>query len=316
MKKPPHKPQGPHHPRRPHPPGPRRPLDSGPHGDPPRGPESRVEGDRDRPPRQADPRRSRGPEVRASVGGAARAARDLIFGVEPVRELLAAAPGAIRVLYVKAGAQTRFAGEIEAARIQGASVIAAEDDALARMAGSEARHQGLVAIMREYQYAPFEEVIAEAYDPLLVIDGVTDPRNLGAIMRSAECAGVRAIVIARDRTVGITPIAVKSSAGAWVHLRIARCGNVAQALEALKQAGYWVVALAPAGDVSIYQLDTSRRLAFVLGSEGRGVREIVRKSADFVASIPMHGRIDSLNVSVAAAVALFEVARRRAALRV
>jgi len=228
-----------------------------------------------------------------------------------VRELLAAAPGAIRVLYVKAAAQARFAGEIDAARIQGASVIAAEDETLARMAGSEARHQGLIAIMREYQYEPFEEVVAEAYDPLLVVDGVTDPRNLGAIMRSAECAGVHAIVIARDRTVGITPITVKSSAGAWAHLRIARCGNVAQALEALKQAGYWIVALAPSGDLSIYQIDTSRRLAFVLGSEGSGVREIVKKSADFIASIPMRGRIDSLNVSVAAAVALFEVARRR-----
>jgi 23S rRNA (guanosine2251-2'-O)-methyltransferase len=170
-------------------------------------------------------------------------------------------------------------------------------------------------MMREYQYAAFEDVVAEAHDPLLVIDGVTDPRNLGAIMRSAECAGVRAIVIARDRTVGITPIVVKSSAGAWVHLRIARCGNVAQTLAALKDAGYWVVALAPAGDLSIYDLDTSRKLAFVLGSEGRGVREIVRKSSDFVAGIPMRGRIESLNVSVAAAVALFEVARRRIAAR-
>jgi 23S rRNA (guanosine2251-2'-O)-methyltransferase len=239
------------------------------------------------------------------------AGRDLIFGVEPVRELIGAAPGAIRMLYVKAGAEARFAAEIDAVRTQGGNVVRSEDEALARMAGSEARHQGLVAIMREYQYAAFEDVVAEAHDPLLVIDGVTDPRNLGAIMRSAECAGVRAIVIARDRTVGITPIVVKSSAGAWVHLRIARCGNVAQALEGLKAAGYWVVALTPSGDLSIYDLDTSRRLAFVLGSEGRGVREIVKKSSDFIAGIPMRGRIGSLNVSVAAAVALFEVARRR-----
>jgi 23S rRNA (guanosine2251-2'-O)-methyltransferase len=288
MKKPPHGPHGPHHPG-----GPQRPLKSGPPGG------DAAHGGDDRRQRPAD-----GP-----------AGRDLIFGVDPVRELLAAAPGAIRVLYVKAAAQARFAAEVDAARSQGAAVIATEDEALARMAGSEGRHQGLVAIMREYQYAPFEEVIAEAHDPLLVIDGVTDPRNLGAIMRSAECAGVRAIVIARDRTVGMTPIAVKSSAGAWVHLRIARCGNVAQALEALKQAGYWVVALAPAGDLSIYEIDASRRLAFVLGSEGRGVREIVKKSSDFIANIPMRGRIDSLNVSVAAAVALFEVARRRDAAR-
>jgi 23S rRNA (guanosine2251-2'-O)-methyltransferase len=299
MKKPPRRPHGPQRTRRPHlaegAPGP--PIDA------PLGANPRLHGDRDRHRRHAGQPRP----------GDGSAGRDLIFGVEPVRELLAAAPGAIRVLYVKAGAQARFAGEINAARVQGATVLATEDEALARMAGSEARHQGLVAIMREYQYAPFEEVIAEAHDPILVIDGVTDPRNLGAIMRSAECAGVRAIVIARDRTAGITPIAVKSSAGAWVHLRIARCGNVAQALEALKQAGYWIVALAPEGDLSIYQIDASLRLAFVLGSEGRGVREIVKKSADFIASIPMRGRIDSLNVSVAAAVALFEVARRRAA---
>ncbi|HEY1850735.1 MAG TPA: 23S rRNA (guanosine(2251)-2'-O)-methyltransferase RlmB [Candidatus Binataceae bacterium] len=245
----------------------------------------------------------------------APAGRDLIFGVEPVRELIGAAPGAIRVLYVKAGGEARFAAEIDGARTQGANVIRVSDDELTRMAGSEARHQGLVAIMREYQYAAFEDVVAEAHDPLLVIDGVTDPRNLGAIMRSAECAGVRAIVIARDRTVGITPIVVKSSAGAWVHLRIARCGNVAQALAGLKAAGYWVVALAPEGELSIYQLDSSRRLAFVLGSEGRGVREIVKKNSDFIANIPMRGRIESLNVSVAAAVALFEVARRREAAR-
>jgi 23S rRNA (guanosine2251-2'-O)-methyltransferase len=242
---------------------------------------------------------------------AAGANRDLIFGVEPVRELIAAAPGAVRMLYVKIGAEARFAGEIDAARTGGASVIRATDDLLARMAGPEARHHGLVAIMREYQYAAFEEVVAAAPDPLIVVDGVTDPRNLGAILRSAECAGAGAVVIARDRTVGITPAAVKASAGAWVHLQIARCGNVAQALETLKAAGYWIVALAPAGELSIYDLDTSRRLALVVGSEGRGVRDIVRKRSDFVTGIPMRGKIDSLNVSVAVAVALFEITRRR-----
>jgi 23S rRNA (guanosine2251-2'-O)-methyltransferase len=331
MKKTPRPPHGPSRPRDPNNPAEQRcrPFNPGTRIDKPRGldsPQFTHYGDRKRHPRQAG--NSPAPVGRAfyasNTASVARRSddrrerwsngpvgRDLIFGVEPVRELLGAAPGAIRVLYVKAGAQQRFAAEIDAARIQGATVIPTEDQALVRIAGSEARHQGLIAIMREYQYAPFEEVIAEEHDSLLLIDGVTDPRNLGAIMRSAECAGVRAIVIARERTVGITPITVKSSAGAWAHLRIARCGNVAQALAALKQAGYWVVALAPAGELSIYDLDTSRRLAFVLGSEGRGVREIVKKSADFIASIPMRGRVASLNVSVAAAVALFEVARRR-----
>jgi 23S rRNA (guanosine2251-2'-O)-methyltransferase len=120
-------------------------------------------------------------------------------------------------------------------------------------------------------------------------------------------------VLARDRTAAVTPAAIKSSSGAWVHLRIARCGNVARAIEDLKQAGYWIAALAPEGDREIYDLDTSRRLALIVGSEGRGVREIVRKNADFMVRIPMYGKVGSLNVSVAAAVALFEIARRRAA---
>jgi 23S rRNA (guanosine2251-2'-O)-methyltransferase len=236
---------------------------------------------------------------------------EIIFGVEPVRELIVAAAAAIRVLYVKAGTHARFTDEIEAVRARGGQVVTVEDDALARMAGSAARHQGIIATIREYNYAPLEQVLEEKPDPLLVIDGVTDPRNLGAILRSAECAGLRAVVIARDRTVGVTPAAVKASAGAWAHLKIARCGNVAQTLEALKAVGYWTVALAPDGDVSLYELDASRRLAFVLGSEGAGVRELVKKTADFVVSIPMHGRVASLNVSVAAALTLFELARRR-----
>jgi 23S rRNA (guanosine2251-2'-O)-methyltransferase len=132
-------------------------------------------------------------------------------------------------------------------------------------------------------------------------------------LRSAEGAGVGAVVIARDRTAAITPAAIKSSAGAWVHLKIARCGNVARAMEDLKEAGYWIAALAPEGTLEVYKLDTTRRLALVVGSEGRGVREIVRKNADFVVRIPMYGKVGSLNVSVAGAVALFEIARRRAA---
>ena len=242
-------------------------------------------------------------------------ARDLVFGAEPVHELIAAAPGSVRTLYVRADLQARFAGDSERVRAAGGHVVAAEAAALARMAGGESRHQGVVALIREYSYAAFEDVMAAAPDPLLLVDGVTDPRNLGALLRSAEGAGIGTVVLARDRTTAVTPAAIKSSAGAWVHLKIARCGNVARAMEDLKQAGYWIAALAPAGDLEIYDLDTTRRLALVVGSEGRGVREIVRKNADFVVRIPMYGKLGSLNVSVAAAVALFEIARRRAAAR-
>ena len=236
---------------------------------------------------------------------------EIIFGVEPVRELISASPASVRTLYVKAGTQGRFTAEIGAVRASGGHVIHAEDEALAQMAGSAARHQGIIAAIREYGYVPLEQVLEEKPDPLLVIDGVTDPRNLGALMRSAEGAGARAVVLARDRTTGVTPAAVKASAGAWVHLKVARCGNVAQTLEALKAEGYWVAALAPDGETSIYEIDATRRLALVMGSEDRGVRELVKKTADFIVKIPMYGKVASLNVSVAAAVALFELARRR-----
>jgi 23S rRNA (guanosine2251-2'-O)-methyltransferase len=236
---------------------------------------------------------------------------EIIFGVEPIRELIAASPGAIQTLFVKSGTYERFGGEIETVRGAGGRVVRAEDGDLTRMAGSEGRHQGIVAVIREYPYVALEQLLELKPDPLLIVDGVTDPRNLGAIMRSAECAGASGIVLARDRTSGVTPAAVKASAGAWIHLKIARCGNVAQTLEALKAEGYWIAALAPNGDIPIYELDVSRRLAIVLGSEDRGVRDLVRRTADFVASIPMRGRVASLNVSVAAAVALFEISRRR-----
>jgi 23S rRNA (guanosine2251-2'-O)-methyltransferase len=237
--------------------------------------------------------------------------REIVYGVEPIRELVAAAPASIRVLYVKSGDERRFTAEIDLVRTGGGRVEFADEAGLERLAGQAARHQGIAALMREYEYTPLDQILAEQPDPIVLVDGVTDPRNLGALMRSAEGAGVGAIVIAKDRTAGITPAAVKSSAGAWIHLKIARCGNVARTIEQLKEAGYWTAALAPDGDTSIYTLDTSRKLAIIVGSEGRGVRDIVRKGADFVVDIPMRGKVGSLNVSVAAAVALFEIARRR-----
>jgi 23S rRNA (guanosine2251-2'-O)-methyltransferase len=287
--------------RRPNPPGgPRR---GRPQGGQAVAPQRQRALERGTPPKSAAPR----------APARDTSARDLVFGAEPVHELIGAAPGAVRTLYVRTDLQARFADDCERVRTAGGQVVAAEAAALARMAGGESRHQGVVALIREYSYVAFEDIIESASDPLLLVDGVTDPRNLGALLRSAEGAGVATVVLAHDRTAAVTPAAIKSSSGAWVHLKIARCGNVARAMEDLKQAGYWIAALAPAGDLEIYDLDTTRRLALVVGSEGRGVREIVRKNADFVVRIPMYGNVGSLNVSVAAAVALFEIARRRAA---
>jgi 23S rRNA (guanosine2251-2'-O)-methyltransferase len=238
--------------------------------------------------------------------------QEIIFGVEPVLEIIAAAPARILTLYLKLGAEARFEPQIRAIKANGGEVVTASNHDLTRITGRGARHQGIVATVREYTYQSFEQVLLSKPNPLLLLDGITDPRNLGAIMRSSECAGIRAIVLAKDRTVGLTPAAIKSSAGAWAHLAVARCGNVAHALEQLKGEGYWVAAMDPEGGTSLYDLDVTRRLTLVLGSEGHGIRDIVRKTADFIVRIPVYGRISSLNVSVAAAIALFEIVRRRA----
>lgn len=244
---------------------------------------------------------------------ARRSGPNVVFGAEPVNELVLAAPQSIEALHVRAGDEHRFSDAAERVRAAGGRVVIAREGELERLVDRDARHQGVAAIVREYHYADLENVVRDAPDPILLVDGVTDPRNLGALLRSADGAGVAAVVLARDHTVGVTPAAVKSSAGAWVHLRIARCGNVARTLEMLKQAGYWIIALAPGGEVSVYELDTARKLVIVVGSEGEGIRPIVRKAADFVVSIPMRGKVDSLNVAVAAAVALFEIVHRREA---
>ena len=146
---------------------------------------------------------------------------------------------------------------------------------------------------------------------LVVLDGVEDPHNLGAIIRSAHALGAHGVVIPKDRAVGVTPAAAKASAGAVERCPVARVTNVAKTLEALKEAGVWSVALAADGERPIAELDLKGPTALVLGSEGEGLRPLVRRTCDLSASIPMTGDLDSLSVSASAAVALYEAARQR-----
>jgi 23S rRNA (guanosine2251-2'-O)-methyltransferase len=172
-------------------------------------------------------------------------------------------------------------------------------------------HQGVVARVGPYPYSGLEEILT-APDPLVVVlDGVTDPRNLGAVLRAADGAGASGVVIPKDRAVGVTPAAVKASAGASEHVRVARETNIRRALEKMKEAGVWAYAAEGGAAQAYTSLDLSGPVAFVLGSEGRGVRRLVREACDGVVSIPMHGAVSSLNVSVAAAVLLFEARRQR-----
>jgi len=175
-------------------------------------------------------------------------------------------------------------------------------------------HQGVAAWVGPYPYSGLEEILA-ALDPLVVVlDGVTDPRNLGAVLRGADGAGASGVVVPKDRAVGVTPAAVKASAGASEHVRVARETNLRRALERMKEAGLWTYAAADAPSVqaaAYTDLDLSGPVALVLGSEGRGVRRLVREGCDGAVSIPMRGAVSSLNVSVAAAVLLFEARRQQ-----
>ncbi len=172
-------------------------------------------------------------------------------------------------------------------------------------------HQGVVARVGSYPYSGLGEILAGSAPLVVFLDGVTDPRNLGAVLRVADGAGASGVVIPKDRAVGVTPAAVKASAGASEHLPVTRETNLRRALDKAKEAGVWVYA-AEGGTRSTYtDLDLSGPVAFVLGSEGRGVRRLVREACDGTVSVPMLGGVSSLNVSVAAAVLAYEARRQR-----
>ena len=171
-------------------------------------------------------------------------------------------------------------------------------------------HQGVGAELAEFRYAELEDLLEG--DFLLVLDGVTDPQNLGALVRSAHALGAQGVVVPKDRAAGVTPAVFKAAAGALEHCPLARVTNLVRALEQMKERGIWTVALAGDGERALPELDLTMPTALILGSEGSGVRPLVRRTCDHVARIPMSGKVGSLNVSAAGAIALYEVARQRA----
>ncbi len=170
-------------------------------------------------------------------------------------------------------------------------------------------HQGVVAFHSSSQYVEFSSLIL-GRGMLVLLDGVEDPHNLGAIIRTAHAAGASGIVIPERRAAGITETAAKAAAGALEHISVARVVNMARAVDELKEAGYWIYGVDERGGHRYDEVQLTQPIAIVLGGEGHGVHDIVRKKCDFVVNIPMAGAISSLNVSVAAGVALFEFRRR------
>jgi len=228
---------------------------------------------------------------------------EIIYGVRPVVEAL---KGRRRRVIEVLDASNNTEVRAVVGRVPVKNVSRDRVDELAR----GGVHQGVVARVESYSYSSLEEILA-VYQPLvLVLDGVTDPRNLGAVLRAADGAGASGVVIPKDKAVGVTAAAVKASAGASEHVRVARVTNLRRAVDAMKRANVWVYA-AEAGGTDYAKLDLAGPTAFVLGSEGRGVRRLVREACDGTVSVPMLGGVSSLNVSVAAAVLAYEARRQR-----
>jgi 23S rRNA (guanosine2251-2'-O)-methyltransferase len=240
---------------------------------------------------------------------------NLICGVNPVLEALAAGTRHFdRLLIVKGLRGRRLAEAMRRATRLGIPLRFEMRETLDRMAGG-IQHQGIVAIVSEKPVLSLESLLAAARQPalLVVLDGVEDPRNLGAILRTAEAAGADGVLVPERHSAGLNETVARASAGALEHVRVARVGNLVQAIQALKEQGIWVVGYDASGTERWDAVDLTRPVALVLGGEGRGMRRLVREHCDHLVSIPHFGHVSSLNVSVAAGVALYEAVRQRKA---
>jgi 23S rRNA (guanosine2251-2'-O)-methyltransferase len=247
-----------------------------------------------------------------------------VYGIGPVRELVRARAGRIEVLYVEPGRASKRGDPVAElaleARTAGIPIEERTRAELDRMVEADGRHQGIMAVTGAFAYAALDDLVAAAAkknEPALVValDGVQDPHNLGAIIRSSYVLGAHGVVIPEHRSAAVTPVVTKASAGATELLPLAVVTNLARAIAELKEAGLWAAAVASGpGARPLAELDAKGPTLLVLGAEGSGVRPLVARACDFHVEIPMAGAgVGSLNVSVAAGIALYECARQRRA---
>jgi 23S rRNA (guanosine2251-2'-O)-methyltransferase len=233
----------------------------------------------------------------------------ILSGINPVVESLKAGHPLDRILIAKGAGGPRLQQIIEMARRASVPVRFEARAGLDRLAGTAA-HQGVVAVGASKPYAELSAV-APATQLLVVLDGVEDPHNLGAIIRTAHAAGAGGVLIPERRATGLTDVVAKAAAGALEYLPVVRAGNLNRALEQLKELGYWIYGLDERGPEDYDRVEYNSPTVLVFGGEGKGLHELVRKHCDVLVRIPMEGRIPSLNVSVAAGIVLFECKRRR-----
>jgi 23S rRNA (guanosine2251-2'-O)-methyltransferase len=243
--------------------------------------------------------------------------RNYVYGLHAVNAALERAPERVLELWIAQPreAQVRVRELQERAQRAGVHIHAAAPEALLKLVG-DVVHQGAVAAIRPlkgWDEQDLAGLLDHKADPLLlVLDGVTDPHNLGACLRTADAAGAHAVIIPKDRAATLDSVARKVAAGAAEFIPVVRVTNLARALEALKRRGVWIVGTEGQAEQSLYAADFKRPVAMVLGAEGSGMRRLTRDTCDFLVRIPMAGHMESLNVSVAAGIVLFEVLRQRA----
>jgi 23S rRNA (guanosine2251-2'-O)-methyltransferase len=233
----------------------------------------------------------------------------ILSGIHPVAEALRSKRPLERLLVAKGAAGPRLQELIDLARRMSVPVRFEPRTALDRLAGTPA-HQGVLALGAAQKYADLDQAAAGS-ELVVVLDGVEDPHNLGAIIRTAHAAGAGSVIIPERRAASVTDVVAKAAAGALEHLPVARVTNINRSLEDLKERGFWIYGLDERGGEDYDRVEYGVPTAFVLGGEGKGLHEQVRKHCDLVVRIPMAGEISSLNVSVAAGVVLFEWKRRR-----
>ena len=239
---------------------------------------------------------------------------NVIVGRNAVKELLASERD-IEKIFVKKGELEGSAKQLVAiAKERKIPVVEIDRQKLDQLS-SGVNHQGIVAVASQRNYSSIDEILELAASKnekpfVILLDGVEDPHNLGAIIRSAECSGAHGVIIPKRRAVGLTATVEKSSAGALEHMKVARVTNLSAAIDELKEKGLWFFA-ADMGGEAYYETDMTCATAIVLGSEGFGISRLVKEKCDFTVSIPLYGNVNSLNVSCAAAVILSDVARQR-----
>ena len=244
-----------------------------------------------------------------------REAEDRVEGKNAVMEALKAGRPLDKI-YIARGEQDKALRFIaQKGKAAGAVISEVDRRKLDAMSVTHA-HQGVIAVAAVREYASVSDILALAREkgeaPLVIVcDEISDPHNLGAIIRTAECAGAHGVIIPKHRSAGVTAVVEKTSAGAVEHMAVARVGNLAAALKELQDAGVWIFGTAADGDRSLWEADLKGPAALVIGSEGSGMSRLTRESCDFLVSIPLRGKVSSLNASNAAAIVLYEAVRQR-----